>query len=377
MAFLSVIVPIYNSGKYLEKCIKSIQEQSLKDIEIILVDDGSKDNSVDICKSMSMDDNRIKVIQKAHTGPIETRKMGLKQSKAEYITFVDSDDWIENNSYMELLPYMNEGVDVIKFLMMQDEENGESFPNRNSYEAGTYDKFRIEKEIFPTMIWDIKRNRKGISSSLCDKIIRKEILEKSFGLVDDLHYHYCEDSTIVFPMYRWVESLVVTELILYHHCKHKENGNEYIESDSFFDDLYKWYKHLSLNVDYYSGFKRQIEEIYVAAMEPRLLLYGDKPDRIRNIFPFKKVKEGTRIVMWGNGVVGKTYKEQIEKTDYCKIICIVDKSWDKHDDEAKNPECIKMLEWDYIVISVHKETIRLEIEKTLLKWGIPQESIVW
>lgn len=96
---ISIIVPVYNVEKYLERCIESIVNQTYKDIEIILVDDGSPDNCPVICDRYAEKDNRIKVIHKQNGGLINARKSGLEIAQGDYIGFVDSDDWIEPEMY--------------------------------------------------------------------------------------------------------------------------------------------------------------------------------------------------------------------------------------------------------------------------------------
>ena len=99
---ISVIVPIYNVEKYLEKCVKSIQEQTYKNIEIILVDDGSLDNCGELCEKYALKDPRIKVVHKENGGLSDARNKGIDNATGKYIVFVDSDDYIEIN-YIELL----------------------------------------------------------------------------------------------------------------------------------------------------------------------------------------------------------------------------------------------------------------------------------
>ena len=92
---ISVVVPVYNVAKYLKKSIESIVNQTYTNLEIILVDDGSKDESGDICEDYSLKDSRIIVIHKPNGGLSDARNAGIKQAKGEYITFVDSDDTID------------------------------------------------------------------------------------------------------------------------------------------------------------------------------------------------------------------------------------------------------------------------------------------
>ena len=97
---VSIIVPVYKVEKYLRKCIDSIINQTLKDIEIILVDDGSPDNCGKICDEYAAKDTRIKVIHKENGGLSSARNAGMEVAEGEYIGFVDSDDWIESDMYM-------------------------------------------------------------------------------------------------------------------------------------------------------------------------------------------------------------------------------------------------------------------------------------
>ena len=100
---ISIIVPIYNTEKYLERCLQSILNQSYRNIEIILVNDGSDDNSLAICNKYKDKEKRIIVIDKKHTGVADTRNIGLKKSSGNYIGFVDSDDYIDIDMFKKLI----------------------------------------------------------------------------------------------------------------------------------------------------------------------------------------------------------------------------------------------------------------------------------
>lgn len=99
MSKVSIIVPIYNVEQYLPKCIESLLEQTLQEIEIILVDDGATDRSSEICDIYALKDHRIKVIHKINGGLSDARNVGIEVAQGEYITFLDSDDWVEPNLY--------------------------------------------------------------------------------------------------------------------------------------------------------------------------------------------------------------------------------------------------------------------------------------
>ena len=100
---ISVIIPVYNAAQFLDKCIQSILHQSLKDFELILVNDGSKDNSLEICQKYVTQDERIKLFDQENSGQSKARNEGIENASGEYITFVDSDDWLDTDFYEKLV----------------------------------------------------------------------------------------------------------------------------------------------------------------------------------------------------------------------------------------------------------------------------------
>lgn len=135
---VSVVVPVYNVEKYLKRCLDSIISQTLKDIEIILVDDGSKDQSGQICDEIKTTDNRIKVIHQSNGGLGFARNSGLKIATGEYISFVDSDDYIKLDMYEKLYVNAknnNSDTCIFGYFRIRDEK---IFYTRTSSIAGTF-----------------------------------------------------------------------------------------------------------------------------------------------------------------------------------------------------------------------------------------------
>lgn len=102
MKKISIIVPIYNGEKYLKKCILSLINQNLKDIEIILINDGSKDKTNEICNELSMRYKNIRYYKIINSGCSFARNLGIKKAEGEYLTFVDADDWIDKDMYLNM-----------------------------------------------------------------------------------------------------------------------------------------------------------------------------------------------------------------------------------------------------------------------------------
>lgn len=166
---VSIIVPVYNTGKYLYKCLDSILNQTMQEIELILVDDGSDDNSGAICDFYSERDKRVRVIHKKNEGVSIARNVGMQAAKGEYIGFVDSDDWIEKEMYQEMYYYAkNKEADIVMCDACTIYDN-------NKKEADTISSLNEsvllnKKEITPFCL-------REIAGSACRCIYKKQVLE--------------------------------------------------------------------------------------------------------------------------------------------------------------------------------------------------------
>ena len=127
---ISVIVPVYNVEEYLEECLESIKQQTFTDIEVILVNDGSTDGSMEICERFCQKDSRFKLINQENQGQSVARNRGVKESVGKFIMFVDSDDVINKNLLEVLLPYMKTEVDIVECRMTRKKE--EFYLNKTS-----------------------------------------------------------------------------------------------------------------------------------------------------------------------------------------------------------------------------------------------------
>lgn len=160
---ISLIVPVYNVSNYLRKCLESIINQTYKNIEIIIINDGSIDNSYDICLEYKEKDKRIKLINQENMGLSEARNTGLKYATGDYIWFIDSDDYIELNSIELLITYLKK-YDIVVFNYSNVKDNSitkiKSFYDYNQIEVKyllshcnawnkIFKKDILENELFP------------------------------------------------------------------------------------------------------------------------------------------------------------------------------------------------------------------------------------
>lgn len=165
---ISVIVPVYKVDKYLRKCIDSIINQTYKNLEIILVDDGSPDNCPKICDEYAKQDSRIKVIHKQNGGLSDARNAGMKIATGDYISFIDSDDWISNDTLYKLLDSAeNYGADIAECNIYSVEDNKIKRYNN--------DKFAFYDDNYSIMQSYIKGY--NIKTVVWNKLYKKEILD--------------------------------------------------------------------------------------------------------------------------------------------------------------------------------------------------------
>lgn len=205
MTKLSVIVPVYNAEKYIRECLDSIINQTYKDIEIICVNDGSIDNSQSILEEYAKKDSRIRVITQENQGVAASRNTGLENAQGEYITYVDDDDFIDDNTYEEALKHIEEADMVCFGIKVFGDSNYEQRCGDENYYKVKYKGFQ-------------KLNRKMImntDASACDKIYKKSIIDQNgISFKEGLLY---EDANFYFKYVSCSKTAYYLDRYFYHY----------------------------------------------------------------------------------------------------------------------------------------------------------------
>ena len=200
---ISVIVPVYQAESYIQRCVESIMNQTYSDIEIMLIDDGSKDNGGMQCDMFAQSDKRVHVIHKKNNGLMSAWMTGVNASKGQYLCFVDSDDWIEPDmihSLAEKLTWSPETSksrnEIICSNFLIDRANGET-PQEKKHEIlpGEYEGAELIRNVFENILGNENRT---VTLSRCMKLFSRNLIEENM--------HYCdtnvrmgEDVNIVLP----------------------------------------------------------------------------------------------------------------------------------------------------------------------------------
>lgn len=172
---ISIIVPIYNAKNYLDRCIQSLLKQTYQNIEILLIDDGSKDNSLEICNQYANKDERIKVIHQDNRGVSKARNCGLQIAKGDYIGFVDSDDFIEEDMYQMLLENMIHNQSDISICNMFYETN----LGKETYHT-FYGDFTFSRNDFPSQIY----HNLSVNGYVCNKLYSRKLIAKENKIIE-------------------------------------------------------------------------------------------------------------------------------------------------------------------------------------------------
>jgi glycosyltransferase involved in cell wall biosynthesis len=192
---VSIIIPIYNVEKYLGQCLDSIINQSLKEIEIICVNDGSTDNSPQILEEYAQKDQRIKIINKENNGPGASRKVGLNYATGEFIAFVDSDDWVKLDTYEKLYKNgVSNNSDLVIFNAIRYDENNDKYLYMGGFDIANYlndnNDNKIDFKHFIFNYKDIKPYILNRSFSAWAKLYKSEFLNNynDFYFPEDIFY---------------------------------------------------------------------------------------------------------------------------------------------------------------------------------------------
>lgn len=206
MPEISIIVPVYNIDRYLSRCIDSILKQSLKDFELILVDDGSTDQSGNICDNYGQKDKRIKVLHKINGGVSSARNLGLNEARGNYIGFVDGDDWIESDMYEILISSMKKaGADICVGLYIKDCINFSEVDFSKQTE-----KMWSSQKALENML-----KRELFSWELCDKVYKKDLLK---DILFNEKISNGEDLLINWELFNKASVVYYKPISKYHYC---------------------------------------------------------------------------------------------------------------------------------------------------------------
>jgi len=250
MADISVIIPVYKVEEYIRKCVDSVINQTLKDIEIILVDDGSPDNCPVICDEYEKTDSRIKVIHKKNGGLSDARNTGMRAAEGEYILFVDSDDWVEDNTCEILLDEVKkDNAEFVITAYYIETANGTSVKHIFNDSKIVFTDENIKEKLFRRILCLTKeelRHPEQIDSlsSVCSKLYKRAVVSENGIEFIDRKKIFSEAIDFNFRYTNMVNTAVYLDIPLYHYLRTNTTSGTTTYRKDFFKQWKNWIEYV-------------------------------------------------------------------------------------------------------------------------------------
>ena len=288
-SLISIVIPIYNAEKYLEECLNSIKSQTYKNFEVIMVNDGSKDDSETICMNFLRSDSRFRYLKKANGGVSSARNLGLDNVKGDYITFIDADDWVDEN-YLDLLitTVKKNHSDIVVSSYKQ-------FNNIDVFYLRAYtiqEKYllnfeKMNRDDFLTIFPKLMSTNVCFNNAVA-KLFRKELVN---DLRFDTSIKYGEDLDFYFRLYLTVDSISYVDEPTYVYRVHGDSttsnfNQEHAEQElTIFKQMYEKIQEIGLPTIHYFNKLKKLLELRMDFLENKVLL--------NEYLDFLKIIEGT------------------------------------------------------------------------------------
>lgn len=428
---ISVIIPVYNAEEYLEECLNSVLGQSMKEIEVICINDGSTENSLNILKQFRGRDERVHIISQDNESAGAARNRGLEIARGEYLSFLDADDFFESHmlstAYEKAKKYE---ADIVVFRSNQFDEKKKSYcestwtikdqyiPNIDVFShkdvkenffdcfiGWTWDKlfrtkFIRENNIFfqnQKSINDLLFVYSALSKAERISIVQEILVHKRINNSNSISTNYSKSKT-------WTcfyQALLGLKKQLIQWGIFKELERDYInyalkfslwnlgkfKNTEVYENLYnalknEWFKELGVTDYNYSYFYDRTNYERLKDICSMTCSEYERKEIVRNmsgmfLFPFELVDKFSKIVLYGAGKVGCAYYRQIQYTKYCEVTAWVDRDYEKLNGGIENPDIILQREFDYVVIAINDKYIAEDIIGKLRAMGIDEKRIIW
>lgn len=376
--FFSVVVPIYNAAPFLKKCIESLMNQTFSNIEMIFVNDGSTDESLSICNAYAKQDGRIFVWNQKNMGRVAARKAGVRLAKGRYVSFVDADDWVDEDMYEQLYRHIKnsgENADIVAFGLIEEYGDRQVVKRENInadfYESAVWDKLK-ERILYTGHFFEF-----GMLPHLCDKVFKKEILLSSGFMELDEALVYGEDAAATFRICLESHSLLVLGITPYHYRQNNYTaGLRTLQvAQENFCVLYREFQNSIEKRPHRDIFERQISFYFWFVL---LLRQFENLQLKKGLFPYPQSVFDKKVILYGAGGFGIEVYKYIRKTGCCEIVGWVDRehaSEDKRELPLESPEGICAKSFDYVLITILNEQAAKRIKEELEKKGVPSEKI--
>ena len=384
---ISIIVPIYMIDRYLGICIESLMNQTYRDIEIILVDDGSRDRCPEICDLYASKDPRIRVVHKENGGLVSARKAGLKVSQGSLVTYVDGDDWAGPRFIEELYnAYLDSGADIVcgsQTRVIFDQE----VRLYNALDQGVYDRGDGSLgKLQQSMMSYGTFYRPGITTYVWNKLFKREILWDVQMKVDD-RISIGEDAAVTYPAFLKCDRIAVTDNTEYHYRQREDSMLK--QNSGFASDAVK----LKYLYEYLRAWEKGAEQEYGSKMTEELRLREQITDFVLSISimrsggrlpeddysTFDKAYFGKNVVIYSAGTFGQQLVSRFSETGHCRVVGWIDDDYREYRRCCMNVdpvEQIEQMDYDYVLIASVDEAFEKRATERLGRHSVNRRRIL-
>jgi glycosyltransferase involved in cell wall biosynthesis len=374
---VSIIIPIYGVEIYLKKCIESVLNQSYSNLQIILVNDGSKDNCAEICDHYSKLDPRIIIIHKENEGLVNARKSGLSLAQGEFVTFVDGDDWVgENFIYNLLQPAIKYNTDLTIAGYLR-EFYGKEDKIIPKLATGYYSKESLTDKILPNALYNGIFFQHGISTYVWNKLFKIAKLKNYLNIIDK-NIVMGEDAALTYPYLFNCDNIYITDATDYIY---RQRPNSIVKSvpnlTLEYSQLSLLFKHLKKHVSYFIhvDLQKQLKLYFYAQILIRS--GGVINDDIKTI-PFSNIETAKDVVIYSSGSFGQHLISSLQKLNYYNIISWIDEDHVESQIfglEVNSIDHILEVDFDLVLIASIDEKYTTSAINKLKNLGIANDKI--
>ena len=394
-ALLSVVIPVYNVEKYIEKCLTSVLNQTYENLEIIIVDDGSTDATLEICRRIQKEDKKrwIRIFELNHGERVVARGVGIENATGEYVTFVDGDDYLAETRLENMMNAMGD-CDMVSARWLCVSEEMRSDTSDTWFDRGQHQRKKIEGTM-PEGIYEGEKlpifwkysffsNVYPIGCMpLWTKLFKTSLVKKIYCELDTA-VNWGEDAMLVHRYMVECRKISVIKDYGYYY-RESNHGKRYSVDEMIIScsKAFSFYKRTFQGHTHEKLLMVGAEEYFASCLKIVLSITGETEEGkgLQWHYPHGGKFLGKKVVLYGAGNVGKAYYRYITSDAECVLTAWVDKNAKYlREVELLPVEDVNSLftkEYDYIIVAVNRKVHYVQIREELVLKGIPEEKIVW
>lgn len=378
---LSVIIPAYNLENYIEECVNSVRNQTYKNLEIIIVDDGSVDETFNICQRLAKEDERIVVVSQKNAGVTMARNKGLSLASGECVTFVDGDDTLEAEMYERMLEKI-ENRDLVSCGYIHHFSTQRIECVFDDFE-GAFNTLDEMEHIWKTMIYDLEKGKlHPVNPGLWSKIYRTDLTRKVMNKID-AGIFYAEDAVFLYQYLLECKSVYFLRESYYHYQYRKESvchsKNEMMleNANRMFLELKDVFAAHYLKDALNEQLQKRIVIMTMDAIN-RYMGFSIKYRVPQYIIEVNDLVD-RRIVVYGASQMGQDVMYRLSNENIVPVAW-VDKDYEYFKNqglEVCSPNVLNSLEFEVLLIAVSNENLANVIKEEIIQKGIYEDKILW